>query len=82
MVWFAPVTDKIIEAHACAAPQWHGRWLSRGVLDQLQAAIDETNSDYMIAQVTSPLAERIWRRLGLTIHGSIAILTKDGDEHG
>jgi len=74
IVWFAPVTDNIIEAHACAAPQWQGRWITRNVLDLLQTAIGETEADYMIAQVTSPLVERIWRRLGLEIYDTIAVL--------
>ena len=79
LFWFSPVTDAVVECHACAAPEYRGRWMTRTVINYVYEAFETTGATHAVAQVVSPLVERIWRRIGFTIHGRIATLTKPGE---
>ena len=57
----------VVEAHAVSSPQYRGRWLSKDTIQQLDYIITHTGCSRMIAQITSPLAARIWKRFGFTI---------------
>lgn len=75
LCWVHPVYDRgAVEVHLCADAAWHGRWLTRPVLDALFSLVDVMDAKFVIAQVTGPLIERIWRRLGFTILGPLAVL--------
>src|SRR5690349_17835910 len=55
MAWVhrTPVPGEI-EAHAVAAPQYHGKWMTRSVIRQLNYVVDHTGCTRMIAQITTP----------------------------
>jgi hypothetical protein len=67
VVWghdFVENDEKFLEMHACAAPEYEGRWLTRGVISQLFKINTFVNADQMMAEVTTEISERIWKRFG------------------
>ena len=74
LVWFNRVCPGVIECHACALPEWRGRWLKRDVLYGLRQIIGVTGCRACIIQITTPLVRRICRRLGFKVLSKIAIL--------
>ncbi len=64
---------KYIEMHACCAPQYKGRWLTRSVINQLFKINDYVDVKWMIAEHTGELPERIWRRFGFHRKGAYMI---------
>lgn len=83
LVWFNPAADGVIECHACAAPEWRGRWMTRRVVDTIaNGIIEQTKCRYAVAQVPSPFIARLWRRMGFEVHDTIATLQIQENEHG
>jgi hypothetical protein len=76
LVWahWVPGADKVIEVHAAAAAEYRGRWLTSRTLDSLFQIVGIAGAKTIIAQITSPLAERIWRGLGFEIAAGLAYL--------
>ncbi|MGH2619832.1 MAG: hypothetical protein ACRDHG_04590 [Anaerolineales bacterium] len=70
----------VLMAHAVAGAGWKGRWLTRAVIKQLDYIRDHLGCTRMIAEITSPLAARIWRRFGFIIEDGMAVkeFTKNG----
>lgn len=82
LVWFSPLTDDVIECHACTAPDQRGRWFTRTVLSNIYGIVEHTGANAVVAQVTSPLIERIWRAVGFTVYDTIAILRIQENNNG
>ena len=61
-----------LELHAVAAPEYRGRWITRGVAKQVDQVIDHTGATRLIAQVPTPLIARYWKRFGFTIVDQLA----------
>lgn len=74
LLWLNPVAEGVIECHACAAPEWHGRWITRSIVHTIADEVRGTGVRAVIAQITDDHVRRIWRRLGFSVDGNIAIL--------
>lgn len=73
-VWFSPLEHPVWEIHVVADPEYHSRWLTPGVLDRLWAIALDAGMTHVVAQNTSPVIRRIWKRLGAEVHDKISIL--------
>lgn len=66
--------DRVIEIHAAASSAYRGRWLTSRVLDSLFQIVGVSGARAMLAQTTTPLAERIWRGFGFNVAAGLAYL--------
>jgi hypothetical protein len=74
LVWFNYLgTMDVIECHAVCHPDSRGRWLNRSIYNTIHdVMVEDSGAHACVAQVYTPLVERIWRAFGFTIHGNIA----------
>ena len=83
--WFDGA-DRVLEIHACAAPDYRGRWLNRRTMECLFYLQPYTGARALIAQTRTPMAERIWRAFGFRIVGQVpyglAVLDTENDWDG
>jgi hypothetical protein len=61
--WIDPV-QHAIETHAVSSTTARGRWLDRRVRDAHWEILKRTGAQVATAQITSPLAGRIWKWFG------------------
>lgn len=85
LVWFTQfLGDRVIECHACVDPAYRSRWLTRRVLTRLFSIPETLGAKAVVAQITSPQIERIWRQLNFRIvpAANLAVLNLREDSHG
>ena len=56
--------EPILELHLCCHPEWHRRWLTKGVLRAGFEMILETDARYILAIHGNPVFRKVLERLG------------------
>jgi hypothetical protein len=68
VIWFEYITDTWLEMHGCVRADWHSRWASLRILDEIWEAIALAGPDIEEVRTlgTDPKVARIARALGWT----------------
>ena len=79
LLWalWIPGSDRTLDLHCCARPDYRGRWLTRPVIRGLFQLPVIAHARGVIAQVPTPDIERIYRRLGFDMAVGLAVLNTE-----
>ena len=79
LLWalWIPGSDRTLDLHCCARPDYRSRWMTRPVIQGLFQLPVLARARGVIAQVPTPHIERIYRRLGFDMAAGLAVLNTE-----